>query len=257
MASISAVQAIYTLYQNRDRVKRILLWIVIFILSVLFFFYLIIATVFAVIQGGGDVADEAIPNSTNFTEFTSFSYKTIYGETWYDFAHPYIFPTLGVLTQGVILDSEAKVGLRHIAWDIADRVSRQTEVKAFADGKVVYVRNNMLYNTTRRWRFCDESANGICWYEVTEPADVQIACGNEIMIEHADSLRSQYCHLAAPPNVQVGDSVTAGETIGIQGATGWATGKHLHFALWRDGQPIDPSYAFSQTSLENWGDDGN
>ncbi len=257
MASISAVQAIYTLYQNRDRVKRVCIWLVVFILSIFLFFYLVIATVFAVIQGGSGVTDGADQPALPFTEFASFSYKTISGEKWYDFTHPYIFPTLGRLTQGVILDSEAKVGLRHIAWDIADRVARTTEVRAFADGTVLQIKNNMLLNTTRRWRFCDEAANGICWYAVEEPADVQIGCGNEVIIEHADSLRTQYCHLAAPPDLKAGDMVTVGDMVGIQGGTGWATGKHLHFAISRGGQPIDPSYAFSQTSLSDWGDDGN
>jgi murein DD-endopeptidase MepM/ murein hydrolase activator NlpD len=65
-------------------------------------------------------------------------------------------------------------------------------------------------------------------------------------------LVTQYCHLASV-NVQAGDQVSVGQVIGYQGATGWATGKHLHFALWRDKQPIPPTYAFTQTSLQNWG----
>ena len=55
------------------------------------------------------------------------------------------------------------------------------------------------------------------------------------------------------PTLKVGDPISAGDIVGIQGSTGWATGKHLHFALWHGGSPIDPSYAFSQTSLSNWG----
>lgn len=255
MASISAVQAIYALYQHRDRVKRVCIWLAVFILSIFFFFYLVIATVFAVIQGGSGVTDGVDLPALPFTEFASFSYKTIYGEKWYDFVHPYIFPTLGVLTQGVLLDSEAKVGLKHIAWDIADRKPRTTEVRAFSDGTVAHIRDNTLWNTTRRWSFCDKSANGICWYVVREPADVQIGCGYEIIIEHADSLSSQYCHLTTPTDLKVGDPVTVGQTIGYQGSTGWSTGKHLHFALRRNGQPIDPSYAFNQTSLSNWEDE--
>lgn len=254
MPSPALAKAIYSIYQHRDTLKRVCLWIVIVVASFVFFIYLVIASVFAVIQGKGSVTDSLPENTVPFTEFQSFSYKTIYGEKWYAFAHPYIFPTLGVLTQGVILDSSAKVGLKHIAWDIADRKSRDTEVKAFADGTVVYTKDNIIHNTTRRWKFCDESENGICWYEVADPADVQIACGNEIMLEHADSLRTQYCHLVAKPDFNTGDPVIMGQTLGYQGSTGWATGKHLHFALWRDGQPIDPSYAFSQTSLSDWGE---
>lgn len=244
--------AIYLAYQNRDLLKRSCLWIIIVAASIGVFFYLIVAAIISVVQGGGAVTDKTAENLIDFSEFKQFSYKTFYGETWYEFKHSYYFPTLGVLTQGVILDSSAKVGLRHIAWDIADRVARDTEVKAFADGKVIEVKNNILYNTTRRWKFCEESEGGICWYEVREKTDIQYGCGYEVIIEHADSLRTQYCHLDEEPSFKAGDNITIGQTIGYQGSTGWATGKHLHFAIWRGSQPIDPSYAFTQTSLSDW-----
>ncbi len=251
------------IYGNRRVIKKACLVIVIVVGGFIFFMYLVIVTIFTVIQGQGTVvSDDVTQVPGNFTEFQGFSYKTVDGERWYEFPHPYIFPTLGVLTQGVILDSSAVVGLRHIAWDIADRNHSITEVRAFADGTVAAIKDNTLYNTTRRWKFCDESDSGICWYEVAEPGNVQYGCGNEIDIQHADSLRSQYCHLASV-NIQAQQEdgqptqVTLGQTIGIQGSTGWATGKHLHFAIWRGGQPIPPSYAFTQTSLANWGDGGN
>src|SRR5690348_1045937 len=88
--------------------------------------------------------------------------------------------------------------------------------------------------------FGDDSPSGICWYQVTEKADVQYGCGYEVIILHADSLSTQYCHLASI-SVQAGNTIVGGQDIGYQGSTGWATGKHLHFALWRGGQPIDPS----------------
>ena len=244
--------AVYLAYQNRDKVKQCCLWLVIVIIAIGFFFYLILMTILAVIQGGGTVADKEMRDLSEFAEFEQFSYKTIYGEEWFEFKHPYYFPTLGVLTQGVLLDSSAKVGHRHIAWDIADRKSRDTEVRAFADGTVIAVKSNILFDTTRRWRLCDESGSGVCWYQVKEKADIQIGCGYEVIIQHADSLRSQYCHLTAEPPLKVGDRVTGGQTIGFQGTTGWSTGKHLHFGISRDGQPIDPAYAFSQTSLKDW-----
>ncbi len=252
MALFQTAQLAYTVYNNRSRITRILLWLIIAVGIFIFILYLIIATAFAVIQGGGNVSDGIRDSGIPFTEFESFSYKTVYGTIWYDYTHPYYFPTLGNLTQGVLLDSSAKVGTRHIAWDIADRKNRTTEVKAFSDGTILINRSNILYNTTRRWKFCDTAPGGICWYEVTERADVQIACGYEIIIQHPDSLQSQYCHLASEPPFQGGDPVVGGQTIGYQGSTGWATGKHLHFALWRGGQPIDPAYAFTQTSLSNW-----
>ncbi|MFA6427832.1 MAG: M23 family metallopeptidase [Candidatus Magasanikbacteria bacterium] len=240
------------LYAKRHQLKKCCVLLTIFILGSIFIVYLIFTTVISVIQGTGKVSDTELKNLARFTEFQSFTYKTIYGDMWFDFAHPYVFPTLGVLTQGVILDSSAVVGLKHVAWDIADRSSRDTEVRAFADGTVLAIKDNILENTTRRWKFCDESENGICWYEVTKPADVQYGCGYEIIIQNVDSLQTQYCHLAERLSLQVGDSVTMGQVIGYQGSTGWATGKHLHFVLRRDGQPIDPSYALTQTSLSNW-----
>lgn len=251
---MNAVHLIQLIYGNRRAIKKISFVLIALIGGFFFFLYLVVATVFTVVQGQGTVvSDDIMQVPGAFTEFQGFSYKTIYGERWYEFNHAYIFPTLGVLTQGVILDNSAAVGLKHVAWDIADRIPRQTEVRAFANGTVAAVKNNTLYNTTRRWKFCDTNDSGICWYEVAESRDVQYGCGNEIDIQHADSLRSQYCHLAAV-NVQADDPVTIGAMIGYQGSTGWATGKHLHFALWRDGQPIPPTYAFTQTSLQDWGD---
>lgn len=252
MALPPGLQAAYGAYRHRSQLKKACLVLLIVLALFIALIYLIITTAFAVIQGKGSVTENDIPELGPFTEFERFSYKTIYGERWYEFAHPYMFPTLGVLTQGVILDAGAKVGLKHIAWDIADIKSRSTELRAFADGTVIAIKNNMLYNTTRRWRFCETSASGICWYEVREAADVQIGCGYEVLIQHADSLVTQYCHIASEPALQIDDPVTIGQFIGYQGSTGWATGKHLHFALWREGQPVDPAYAFAQRSLSNW-----
>ncbi len=245
-------QTVYLAYKNRDKIKKGCIGCIIFLVGTLFFFYLVVMVIISVIQGGGTVAEKVMKDLSEFAEFQNFNYKTVYGEEWFEFKHPYFFPTLGALTQGVILDSSAKVGHRHIAWDIADRKHTDTEVRAFADGTVVSVRSNILYDTIRRWRLCDENGSGICWYQVKEKADIQIGCGYEVTIEHADLLRSQYCHLTTEPPLNVGDTVTGGQTIGFQGTTGWSTGKHLHFAISKDGQPIDPSYAFNQTSLSDW-----
>lgn len=252
MALIETIHAAFVAIEHREKFLRILKWAVAGALVLFFILYIIFAAAIAVFQGFGKTAENpATSNPTEFTQFQDFSYKTYGGNNWYEFKHPYDFPTLGALTQGTLSDA-SKDGLPHVAWDIADRVSRQTEVRAFADGVVAAVNSNILYNTTRRWKFCG-NGTGICWYQVTQAANIQIGCGYEVIIAHADSLNTQYCHLAGQPSVKVGDTITKGQVFGYQGSTGWATGKHLHFALWRDNQPIDPSYAFSQTSLSNWG----
>ena len=42
-------------------------------------------------------------------------------------------------------------------------------------------------------------------------------------------------------HVNVGDVVTAGETIGLSGATGRSTGPHLHLEAYQDDKRIDPN----------------
>ncbi|MBI2346209.1 MAG: M23 family metallopeptidase [Deltaproteobacteria bacterium] len=60
-----------------------------------------------------------------------------------------------------------------------------------------------------------------------------------VEIDHGYGWRTRYAHLARL-DVQVGDLVMAGAIIGGMGATGRATGTHLHFELEYLGMPIDP-----------------
>lgn len=65
--------------------------------------------------------------------------------------------------------------------------------------------------------------------------------GNVIILKHINNLISVYKHNAQLTKVQ-GETVNAGEVIAIVGNTGeLTTGPHLHFELWRDGFPIDPT----------------
>jgi murein DD-endopeptidase MepM/ murein hydrolase activator NlpD len=64
-----------------------------------------------------------------------------------------------------------------------------------------------------------------------------------VLIAHPGGLVSIYAHLDdtfARPQVRIGDAVVAGQVIGFVGVTGITTGPHLHFAVVRGGQPIDP-----------------
>lgn len=63
--------------------------------------------------------------------------------------------------------------------------------------------------------------------------------GEYVMIRHADGLVSGYGHMSQI-KVAVGTPVEAGAVIGSVGATGLATGPHLHFELFRGGRAIDP-----------------
>ncbi len=54
--------------------------------------------------------------------------------------------------------------------------------------------------------------------------------GNVVIIQHANEIYTLYAHLSSIL-VRVGDKVNAGDEIGQVGATGGATGSHLHFEV--------------------------
>ena len=63
--------------------------------------------------------------------------------------------------------------------------------------------------------------------------------GNQITIQHADGMLTTYSHLSECL-VSEGDSVRQGQIIGRSGATGWATGPHLHLDVQVNGEYVDP-----------------
>lgn len=64
-----------------------------------------------------------------------------------------------------------------------------------------------------------------------------------VLIAHPGGYVTEYAHLddtfALPP-VKAGQTVKAGQMIGFIGLTGITTGAHLHYAVMKDGTPIDP-----------------
>ncbi|HEU4450347.1 MAG TPA: peptidoglycan DD-metalloendopeptidase family protein [Gaiellaceae bacterium] len=63
--------------------------------------------------------------------------------------------------------------------------------------------------------------------------------GNLVVVRHGRGLRTLYAHLAAV-RVAKGERVEAGERLGAVGATGLATGPHLHLELRVRGAAVDP-----------------
>lgn len=97
---------------------------------------------------------------------------------------------------------------KHYAVDVV--VAKDTPIKAAADGVVVF-------------------------------AEWTASTGYVIILEHSYGLISIYKHNALLTKAQ-GDLVKAGEVIATSGNTGeLSTGPHLHFELWSDGYPINPT----------------
>ncbi|MFS4483511.1 M23 family metallopeptidase [Hyunsoonleella sp. 2307UL5-6] len=111
-------------------------------------------------------------------------------------------PVSGTISEGY------NVKEKHYAVDVV--VPKDTPIKATADGIVIFA----------EWT-----------------ADT----GHVILLEHSYGLISVYKHNATLTKSQ-GDLVKAGEVIATSGNTGeLSTGPHLHFELWSDGYPINPT----------------
>jgi murein DD-endopeptidase MepM/ murein hydrolase activator NlpD len=63
--------------------------------------------------------------------------------------------------------------------------------------------------------------------------------GNTTVIDLGDGITNLYAHQERII-VHEGETVSQGQVIGYVGATGWATGPHLHFEIRVNGKPINP-----------------
>ncbi|MCG5469129.1 M23 family metallopeptidase [Micromonospora sp. LAH09] len=76
---------------------------------------------------------------------------------------------------------------------------------------------------------------------VTQAGDASDGYGNSVFVDHGNGYLTHYAHQSRIA-VTVGQKVKAGQVIGYEGATGDATGPHLHFevhqGMWNQ---IDPA----------------
>jgi len=97
---------------------------------------------------------------------------------------------------------------KHFAVDVA--LAKNTPIKAVLSGTIIF-------------------------------ADWTPSTGNVVILRHNNGFISVYKHAASLTKVQ-GDVVRTGEVIALAGSTGQeSSGIHLHFELWKDGYPIDPT----------------
>lgn len=64
---------------------------------------------------------------------------------------------------------------------------------------------------------------------------------NVVTVDVGANTTIQYIHLASfAPGIKAGDEMWPGKPVGMEGATGNASGPHLHFQIEVDGKPIEP-----------------
>lgn len=97
-------------------------------------------------------------------------------------------------------------------------------------------RRHPLYNTIRPHRGIDYAApTGTPVVAAGEGRVVRVeknhhASGNYLVVQHGETYQTKYLHLSRfARGMRSGQRVNQGDVIGYVGATGWATGPHLHY----------------------------
>ena len=121
-------------------------------------------------------------------------------------------PLQGQINSRFSLKVDPAQGLRRIHHGVDIPAPKNTPIKAAASGRVVV-------------------------------ADTWRGYGKVIIIDHGDGWISRYAHMSKF-DAKKGDRVSKGQRIGRVGATGNATGPHLHFEIRRHDQPINPEAFF-------------
>jgi murein DD-endopeptidase MepM/ murein hydrolase activator NlpD len=73
--------------------------------------------------------------------------------------------------------------------------------------------------------------------------------GNMVVVQHNARQSTVYAHLSKI-SVRKGQTIKQGDNLGAVGATGWATGPHLHFEFRINGRHVDPLTLAQQGSTE-------
>jgi murein DD-endopeptidase MepM/ murein hydrolase activator NlpD len=140
-----------------------------------------------------------------------------YPHGWQVNTQPSLWPIAGVLrsSYGARLDPFSGEGAFHKGIDLA--APKGTPVRVTADG-------------------------------VVERAQWEGGYGKLIIVDHGNGVETYYAHLSSLM-VLPGLEVRKGQTIGLSGGTGHATGPHLHYEVRLSGVPVNPYKYLAKSAL--------
>ncbi len=124
-------------------------------------------------------------------------------------------------------------GKQHWGIDIGSRNEGNTINRAIRDGTVVRVQDG--FNPSWNMDFTRANATEL---DKRYPRRTK-AFGNEVTVRMADGTYAVYAH-QEKNFVNEGDTVKAGDPLGLMGNTGNSDGKHLHFQIQKNGKAYDP-----------------
>lgn len=165
----------------------------------------------------------AMVATLNAAGWADISYDQLLADGAMDGVTGYIPPLRGVITTQ--WGGSTPWQNFHPGLDIA--TDQDTPVVAAADGYVIYA-------------------------GLAVPGDPTSSYGNCVMIQHNAVISTLYGHMDMGDHglqVVVGQQVRQGQTIGYEGATGWATGPHVHFEMRVNNTQFNPALLVSEQQI--------
>ncbi len=142
---------------------------------------------------------------------------------------------------------DARPTAAHMTAELARQFTVREMFRSPLGGRFSSFFGNRVHPIFHRWKFHDGLDIAARYgTPVGAPCEGRVIAagwmggyGKAVVISHPKGYKTLCGHLSRI-NVREGQYVPAGKIIGRVGSTGFSTGPHLHFSLWKDGRPIDP-----------------